>query len=240
MPKPKLEWEVLPHGPLREIDRDIQVVEGEIPMPLLDLPRRMTIIRLANRDLLIWSAICLDEAEMEAIEGYGRPAFLVVPSDHHRLDAGAWKHRFPDLKVVTPPGSRDRTEKVVEVDSTAPDFGDPDVRLIAVPGTREEEAALIVRRASGITLVLNDLIGNIRHSSGFSGWVLRTMGLAGDKAQVPKSVELMIIESKKALSAQLSEWAALPDLKRIIVSHGDIIDESPQAVLRELASSLLE
>ena len=31
MPKPKVEWEVLPHGPLREIDRDIQVVEGEIP-----------------------------------------------------------------------------------------------------------------------------------------------------------------------------------------------------------------
>jgi hypothetical protein len=205
MPKPKLEWEVLPHGPLKEIDQDIYVVEGEIPMPLVDLPRRMTIVRTASGNLLIWSAICLGEAEMETIEGYGRPAFLVVPSDHHRLDAGAWKHRFPELKVVTPPGSRERTERVVAVDSTAPDFGDPDVRLVVVPGTREEEAALIVQRLGGTTLVVNDLVGNIRHSSGFGGWLLRTMGLAGDKAQVPKAVELMIVESKKTLSDQLRD-----------------------------------
>lgn len=240
MPKPHLEWKVLPHGPIKEIDPGILVVEGEIPMPLMDLPRRMTIIRLASGDLLIWSAICLKEAAMEKIEAYGRPAFLVVPSDHHRLDAGAWKHRYPALKVVTPPGSRDRTEKVVDVDSTVPDFGDPDVRMVAVPGTGEEEAALVVRRPGGTTLVVNDLVGNIRHASGFGGWVLRKMGLAGDKAQVPKTTEMTIVESKKALSEQLLKWAAMPELKRIVVSHGDIIEEAPQAVLRELAASLVE
>jgi hypothetical protein len=240
MPKPNHEWKVLPHGPLREIDPDIHVVEGEIPMPLLNLPRRMTIIRLVGGDLLIWSAISLEEEEMETIERRGRPAFLVVPSDHHRLDASAWKHRYPALQVVTPPGSRARTEKVVEIDSTAPDFGDPQVRMVVVPGTGEEEAALIVRRPGGTTLVLNDLVGNIRHSSGFGGWVLRMMGLAGDKAQVPKAVAMTIVESKKALGEQLQAWAAIPDLKRIIVSHGDIIEDAPQAVLRELATSLRE
>jgi hypothetical protein len=30
----------------------------------------------------------------------------------------------------------------------------------------------------------------------------------------------------------------LPNLRRIIVSHGDIIDVDPQAVLRRLAESL--
>lgn len=86
---------------------------------------------------MIWSAISLEEAEMETIESFGLPASMVVPSDHHRLDAAAWKHRFPALEVITPPGSRDRTEKVLEVDSTSPDFGDPGVRMVVVPGTGE-------------------------------------------------------------------------------------------------------
>ena len=38
MPKPNQEWKVLPHGSLEEIDQRILVVEGEIPMPLVDLP----------------------------------------------------------------------------------------------------------------------------------------------------------------------------------------------------------
>ena len=66
------------------------------------------------------------------------------------------------------------------------------------------------------------------------------MGLAGDKAQVPKAVELTIVESKKALGDQLQKWAEIPDLVRIVMSHGDIIDDSPATVLRELALSLAE
>ncbi|MET0540913.1 MAG: hypothetical protein ABWZ88_04095, partial [Variovorax sp.] len=160
--------------------------------------------------------------------------------EHHRIDAAAFKNRFPELRVVTPPGSRHKVDEVVEVDSTAPEFNDPGVRFLAVPGTGGEEAALMVRRLQGTTLVVNDLIGNIRRSSGFGGWVLRRMGLAGDEAQVPKAVALLVVHDKHALAAQLKRWAEVPDLRRIIVSHGEIIDSKPAAVLHELADSLDE
>ena len=140
--------------------------------------------------------------------------------------------------VVTPPGSRDKTADVVPVDTTSPDFDDPDVQFIAVPGTRDEEAALVVRRTGGTTLVLNDIVGNIQHPSGFGGWLLRMMGLAGEEAQVPKAVALLIVKDKAALAAQLSQWAQIADLRRIIVSHGDIIESEPREVLRKLAASL--
>jgi hypothetical protein len=90
MTAPLKQWKVLPHGKLTQVDEGILTVVGEIQMPLMELPRRMTVARLADRRLVIFSAIALDEDEMAALEAYGRPAFLIVPSDHHRLDAKIW------------------------------------------------------------------------------------------------------------------------------------------------------
>jgi len=228
----------LPHGPLAELDSGILGVVGQVPMPLVDLPRRMTVVRLRDGRLVIWSAVSLDDAGMATLESYGRPAFLVVPGEHHRLDAAAWKARYPQLQVVTPPGSREQTAEVVPVDTTAPEFGDSRVQFAAVPGTHDEEASLLVRRPGGTTLVLNDLVGNIRHASGFGGWLLRRMGFAGDDAQIPATTSLTIVKDKAALRAQLLRWAEIADLKRIVVSHGDLIEANPRGVLRELAASL--
>jgi hypothetical protein len=238
MASPNTEWKVLPHGSVDEVEPGLFTVVGDIPMPLMNLPRRMTVVRLRDGGLLIWSAIALDPNGMAKLEAVGNPAFLVVPNDHHRLDAAAWKTRYPQLQVAAPAGAREKVSEAVHVDTTAPALGDPDVRLVAVPGTREKEAALIVRRPSGTTLVLNDLVGNIRHSSGFGGWLLRVMGFAGEEAHVPGPVKLMIVKDKEALCAQLLEWAAIDDLRRIIVSHGSMIENDPRKVLRELAASL--
>ena len=231
-------WKVLPHGKLTPIDDGILAVVGQIHMPLMDLPRRMTVVRLRDGRLVIWSAIALDETEMATLEAAGRPAFLVVPNDEHRLDAKAWKKRYPQLQVVAPEGAREKVAEAVPVDTTAPDFGDPDVRFLAVPGTRGHEAALIVRRPSGTTLVLNDLVANIHNESGFSGWLLRLMGLAGETAQIPKRVELLMVKDTDDLRAQLLQWAGDETLRRVIVSHGDVIEREPRQALRELAAKL--
>ena len=231
-------WNVLPHGKLTPMDDGMLTVEGRIKMPLMDLPRRMTVVRLHDSRLVVWSAIALDDAAMATFEAFGRPAFLVVPNDHHRLDAKAWKNRYPELKVIAPEGAREKIANVVAVDTTSPDFGDPGVTFVTVPGTRAHEAALVVRRERGTTLVLNDLVGNIRAASGIDGWLLRLAGFAGDDAQIPRVVKMALVKDAADLRAQLLEWAELPGLRRIIVSHGDPIESEPQRTLRDLAASL--
>jgi hypothetical protein len=231
-------WTVLPHGKLTPIDNGILAVVGQIRMPLMNLPRRMTVVRLRDGRLVIWSAIALDETEMASLEAAGQPAFLVVPNDEHRLDVKSWKERYPQLQVVAPEGARDKVAEAVAVDTTAPDFDDPDVRFLAVPGTRGHEAALVVRRPDGTTLVLNDLVANIHNESGFSGWLLRLMGLAGETAHIPKRVELLMVKDTDAVRAQLLQWASDATLRRVIVSHGDVIDRQPRQALRLLAASL--
>ncbi len=238
MTAPRQTWKVLPHGKLTMIGGSMLTVTGDIHMPLVELPRRMTVVRLHDARLVIYSAIALDEDEMAALEVWGRPAFLVVPSDKHRLDAKIWRDRYPEMQVVTPQGARPKVEELLKVDTVAPDFKDLDVEFIAVPGTRGHEAALMVHSASGCTLILNDLIGNIHGSKGFGGWLLRVMGFAGEEPHIPSVVKMMVINDAAALRLQLMEWAAMPTLTRIVVSHGDIIEDNPREVLRELAASL--
>jgi hypothetical protein len=237
MPHTLKQWTVLPHGQLSRVDENILSVAGDIHMPLTDLPRRMTVVRLGDARLVIYSAIALDEREMLALESFGELAYLIVPGDSHRLDAKIWKDRYPQLIVIAPEGARAKVEEVVHVDATQVDFGDPTVRFISVPGTNGHEAALLVRTSNGTSLIVNDLIANIR-DYGFSGWVLRRMGFAGPEPRIPKVTAMKIINDKPALRAQLEEWANVSTLQRIIVSHGAPIEREPAAALRTLAASL--
>jgi hypothetical protein len=238
MTQPFQQWTVLPHGKLSQVDDNILSVVGEIHMPLMQLPRRMTVVRLKGARLLVYSAIALDEDEMTALEAYGRPSYLVVPSDKHRLDAKIWRDRYPEMLVVAPEGARAKVEEVVPVDTSMPDFDDPNVQFITVPGTRGHESALLVRTPNGSTLVLNDVVGNIQHAKGFGGWLLHLAGFAGDEAQIPTVVKMAMIDDTDALRAQLLQWSEIESLKCILVAHGLPIDQNPRQTLRDLAKSL--
>lgn len=238
MTAPFRTWTVLPHGRLTAVGQRMLTVEGDIHMPIGDFPRRMTVVRVRGGELVIFSAIALDEAQMAQLEAFGRPAWLVVPSNRHRLDAPAWKARYPALHVIAPPGARPKVSDVVIVDGVTADFGDPDVAIVDLPGTQGNDAALEVRDRDGLTLVLNEVIGNIHGVHGLRGWLLQLMGFAGDDPHVPAPVKATLKDGRAALADQFDAWAARPDLKRIIVSHGDIIDDQPAEVLRNLAKDL--
>jgi hypothetical protein len=237
MIQPTKDWNVLPHGKLSMLEDNLLTVTGELHVPMA-LPRRMTVVRLTDSRLAIFSAIALDADEMAVLDAFGHPAFLIVPSDKHRLDAKAWKARYPTIQVVTPEGSRAKVQKKVSVDTVVPDFADASLQFLTVPGTGGKEAALLVRSPNGTTLILNDLIGNIRTESGAGGLLLRMAGFAGKRAQIPRVVKLALIKDSKALREQLLQWAEVETLKRILVSHGAPIEDNPRQVLRDLARSL--
>ena len=238
MKKAHESWKVLPHGKLSAIEENILTVTGTIEMPLTDLPRRMTIARLNDGRLIVFSAIALSEGSMQKIDEYGKPAFLVVPNDKHRLDAAIWKARYPRMLVVAPQGAARKVAEVVPVDLSEPRFDDPNVQLVTVPGTARHEYALLIDTPNGTTLVLNDLVGNIRNASGFGGWFLKMMKFAGDAPQIPLPAKWAMVKDEAALRAQLMKWSELPTLRRILVSHGDIIDFKPGEALRDLARTL--
>jgi len=233
-------WEVQEHGSVQELDEGLLTVEGTITMPLGHFPRRMTVVRLAGGGTVIYSAVALEEADMRRIEALGAPTFMVVPSGHHRLDARIWKHRYPSITVVAPAGARADVEEVVSVDATGDVFDDPDVRFMVVNGTAQREAALLVTRGDDRTLVINDVIAHVAHPDGLGAKVMaRLMGFGVKQPQVPRVIQRMVVEDKRALAAQFREWSNDEHLRRIIVSHGDVIHE-PQEALSALAEALEE
>ncbi|MEO8983517.1 MAG: hypothetical protein ABI548_28395 [Polyangiaceae bacterium] len=66
------------------------------------------------------------------------------------------------------------------------------------------------------------------------------IGLTGDEPHIAFPVKLKEVKNKEAVGAQLERWACLPNLHRVIISHGEIIAgaPAPAAVLQRISAEL--
>jgi len=230
MPKPFEQWTVLPHKPLHKLEENLWMVQGKLG----NIRRVMVVVRLGDGRLLVWNAIALDDAEMKELEAWGTPAFLVVPNGLHRMDARIWKQRYPSLTVIAPPGARKKIEEVVAVDRTDGELGDASVTLTFPACAAAREALLEVRHAGGgTTVVINDLVMNQRPLGGFQGFVFNLLKFSGPTPSVSLPARLLLIKDKPGLKTLLQQLAATPDLKRVIVSHGETIETGAAEGLRQ-------
>jgi len=227
-------WTVLPHEPLEKHGENLWTVGGK--MPNGKTPRVMTVARLRSGKLLIHNAIALEEPLMAEMLAFGEPAALLVPNGFHRQDAKIYKQRFPEIKVYCPKGSTKKVSEVVPVDgdySAVPN--DETVQVRYVEGCKVVEGMLEIRSVDGISLVFNDLICNMPKLGGAGGFFLAPTG----RPSVPRVSRWMIVKDKRVFGDTLLRLAALPKLRRLIVSHGAIIADNPGAVLRDVAQELM-
>ncbi len=238
MAKAWSEWKVLAHEPIVTFSDNLLWVRGALPG--MSLKRVMVVVRLAEGQLLIHNGIALDEASMAEIERFGKPAFLVVPSGIHRLDAPAYKKRYPALRVFTPRGSREKVEQVMPVDGCYEDFPASDVaRFERLNGVNDAEGALVVRSADGVSVVLNDCLFNMDTKRDVLGWLFTTAFGSAPGPRVSRLAKLAIIKDKKALRADFERLAELPELTRLIVAHEKVASGSDaRTALLEAATYL--
>jgi hypothetical protein len=230
------QWKVLPHGPVESLSPRLRVVEGGLPN--LPLKRVMSVVRTNDRGLLIHNAVALNPADMTQLEAWGKPSILLVPNPWHRLDAPAWKTRYPELKVYCPAGARRRVEKTVPVDGTyenLPSTAPVTVRYL--DGVGEREGYLELREGNDVTLIFNCAVFNQPHLSGVFGIVYRMIGSSGGP-RVPWLLRKSMVKDGAALKAQLLRLAETPGLRRIVIMHGGRIDAEPATFLRQVADTL--
>jgi hypothetical protein len=238
MPKAHTEWKVLPHGPIEKLAENLWWVEGSLPG--ISLKRVMVIARLGDGRLVIHNAIALEEGVMKEIEAWGTPGFLVVPNGGHRLDAPAFKKRYPSVRVLAPKGSRAKVAAVIPPDGTYEDFPPDDaVRFETLHGVAQAEGAMFVRSADGTTLVLNDIMFNMDRKKDLLGYLVTTVFGSAPGPRVSRLAKLVLVKDKKALRDDFERLAAIPDLVRVIVGH-EKIAKGPEAAeaLRKAATYL--
>lgn len=218
MANEKHDWKVLGHGPLEKLADNLWWVQGDLPG--MSLKRCMTIARLSDGRLVIYNGISLREPEMKQIEAWGTPAFLIVPSAYHRLDARAYKTRYPQLKVIAPKGAKKKVEDVISVDGTFEDFiADAHVKLEMLAGVKEREGVMIVKSSDGTSLVFNDVVMNMDKKKDFLGYMFTTVMGSAPGPRVSRLVKLAIVDRQGEFRQELDRLSAIPDLVRVIVAH---------------------
>lgn len=230
------EWKVHWHSPIQVVSESVWRVEGSLPK--VPLRRVMTVVRMRDGNLVIHNGIAVDDETRAKIEAWGRPRWLIVPNGYHRLDAPAFKARYPELTVLCPPAARKKVEEVIAVDGTYEDFPSSDeVRLQTLDGVAGREGVLIARDPQGTTVVFNDLIFNHPHVSGLFGSVYRMFRQSGC-VKITAIGRLLLVKDKRAVAAHLRRLADEPNLKAVIVSHVEPILSRPAEELRRLAHGL--
>jgi hypothetical protein len=232
--KPNTEWKVHSHEPIQKLAENLWTVRA--PLPGAPLRRVMTIARSHDGELVLHSAVALQESDMREIDQWGTPTVLVVPNGFHRLDAAIFKRRYPALRVIAPDGVRDRVTQVVPVDGGPADFPKwDDIWVEHLAGVRDRELVLSVRSSDGITIVLSDAVFNMAHQKGLGGLILRFLGSSGGP-RVSRLFRTVVVRDAPAFREHLERLAATPDLCRVIVAHDETIDKDAASALREAAS----
>jgi hypothetical protein len=229
-------WNALPHGPLLALQDNLWHVEGTLPK--MSMKRRMCVAKMSDGRLVIHSAVALSDEGMAALDALGPVGFILVPNAFHRMDAQAYKERYPDARLLCPAGARKKVEDVVAVDGTYEEFPDDEsVKLRHLDGLNEAEGVMSVSDEHGTSLVFNDTLFNLPHGKGFGGLMLRALGSSGGP-KVTRLMRMFVLKDKKALAADLGALADTPSLIRWIPAHGAPVDQGAAQVLREVAATL--
>lgn len=238
MAKAHAQWNVLGHGPIAKLASNLWWVQGDLPG--MSLKRTMTVAKLRDERLVIYNGIALQEAAMQELQRWGTPAVLIVPSGFHRLDAPAYKQRYPQLQVLAPQGSRAKVEEVLAVDGSFEDFrGDDSVRLQTLRGLKEREGVMVVRSEDGTSVVLNDVVMNMDKKQDLLGYLFTTLLGSAPGPRISRLSKLALVADKQALRADLEALAATPDLVRVIVAHEKVAHGAEaRAALLQAASYL--
>ncbi len=238
-PASERDWSIHPHGAIRALESNLWMVGGEIPGMPIPLRRTMTVVRLSDGRLVLHSVIALAPTAMAQIEAWGEPAFVVVPNRCHRIDAPAYKKRYPHAKVVCPPKARIHVERRVAVDGGYELLPrDPALEAALLEGS--QEGVLIAKSGpehTRATLVFNDLFFNQAPLGGLTGRVYGLLGSTGGP-KVPPVARWFLVDDRKALRAHLESLARREDLARIIPGHGEPIEVWPGKALARAASAL--
>jgi hypothetical protein len=90
---------------------------------------------------------------------------------------------------------------------------------------------LEVKSSDGKTLVFTDLICNVPKRSGVFGFLLAPTG----EPSVPRISRWMIVKNKPAFAKHMNDLAT-PDLRRVIVTHGDMLKDRAAETLKAVAA----
>lgn len=226
----------------------IWIVEGK-PIKVaggMPLPIRMTVVRVANGDLLLHSPTHYSDDLKSAIEALGPIRHLIAPSVGHWMFLRDWQRACPAAKTWAVPGLKDRAQvrkagiridAELGDDAPGPWAGEIDQLVVRAPVFKEVDFFHRVSR----TLLLTDLILNIEPRRLSSLWraIARALGILAPNGKAPAYVRALL-KLNRAETARAAVRLVAFNPERVIFAHGSWFERDGAQQLRRSLSWLLK
>lgn len=214
-------------------DMDLWSIEHQFGWQagLIQIPVRMTVIRLADGQLILHSPVPIAPELREELDALGPVGFIVVPEAHGKF-ADQAARAYPCAQLLAAPSAPRRRKSLPFHGSLAdqpPAAWGAQVASLLVLGFRLREVLLFHRPSK--TLVLADLCFNIQRSPSRVARVFFRANGMWRHFGPSRIIRRIGVSDHEAFRHSL-ERAIRWDFERIVPGHGDVIEHAEPAAIR--------
>jgi hypothetical protein len=208
---------------LRELDTDLWVADAPHTMLGLHIGTRMTVVRLANRELWIHSPIRISGALKDSIDALGLVQYIVAPNAFHHLFLADAAAAWPTAQVWGAKGLQKKRKDVrfdgfLHADDESPWADEIDDMYLA--GAILDETLFLHRKTR--TLISSDLaVNQVKTDDWLTRLYVRASG-AQEKFGHTLLIKMCFRDKAKSRASinRLLEW----DFDRVILAHGEVLE----------------
>lgn len=219
-------------GRTRSLAPDLWVVDHPFKIGPVAVGTRTTLVRLEDGRLWVHAPGPLSEALVDDVRRLGEVGCLVAPNLFHHMFLRDWIEAFPDAQIHAVAGLEKkqtglRIDEVLGHDAPAAWKGQLDQLLAG--GVPAIDEVVFLHRATR-TLILTDLCFNMQRSDSLVTRAFMRVSAAWQRF-TPSRLFKSFIKDRDALRGdveRLLEW----DFDRVIVAHGDVLEQGGPAALR--------
>ena len=229
----------------KPIAPDVWIVDsGPINAGGIEMPLRMSVIRLASGDLLLHSPTRFSPELRDALQALGCIAHIVAPNIAHWMYVEEWQRAVPDATAWAAPGLRDRGQvrrSRVRFDhdlgDTAPPAWADEIEQGVIPGGFGFREVFLFHKPSR-TLLLTDVAQNFDPAKlpPLTRALMQVAGATNERAAVYLRA-VVKLGGRDAAQAAARMVALAPE--RVVFAHGDWFADNATARLRHSLGWLL-
>lgn len=215
---------------LQKIDENIWIYDGStVPWYSMPYTTRMTVIRLNDGGIWIHSPEKILDVLIKEIQELGEVKYLISPNKIHHLFIQDWIKLFPEAKSYSAPGLKEKRKDVYfygELSGRPETHWSNEINQLIFKGSKVMEEVVFFHKKSR-TLILTDLIENFHpsHFSGIKKLLAKLTGIISPNGKMPLDWRLSFWFGKNEARKSLNEMV-IWNPARIIISHGECIDEN--------------
>lgn len=210
---------------LNAIAEDLWCAEADLKMPGKIFFRcRMTLVRLENQALLLYSPIEITAELSQAIDALGTVRWIVAPNGFHHLYLRSAMVAWPEAEVwaspILPTKRRNLSFTGVLDGKIAAPWGDQ-LSYLNIKGAPKMSEIVLFHKPSK-TLIVTDLIFHIHQCKNLRTRLL--FKIVGSYRKVAQSrVWRLIVKDRQAASQSAAEvfgW----NFQRVVMAHGEVLE----------------